>query len=314
MGTRLYRANDLDHYVAYDSELLEQHAHEITTTLLLPRMAKQATQALQTVKTPMFLFQRIRVGRRCSCFDIAASPTSQCRVCWGTGVVGGFNKWGTNLWVMDTTHPNVRSCNVIPDYTEQTTPRRFGLVAGTSRGYVEARFYPETNIGKIDATLTLAEIPPGGDIQAFIRAPGDTSWIDFTNAAMEQRLTNKWIDVRFTLERPAPSAPSPMLAALYFRYRRQQDCTLLVDVPRNENSIMLGELGVVDDWRTKKMFVDNKLRTLTTEDFFAELAAPDRWKVISVNEYAPEKLLIFWDLDARVIHQYEAVNQIPLGT
>jgi len=105
-----------------------------------------------------------------------------------------------------------------------------------------------------------------------------------------------------------------MLAALYFRYRRQQDCTLLVDVPRNENSIMLGELGVVDDWRTKKMFVDNKLRTLTTEDFFAELAAPDRWKVISVNEYAPEKLLIFWDLDARVIHQYEAVNQIPLGT
>jgi hypothetical protein len=313
MGARQYRATDHDNYVAYDSELLEQHAHEIVTKQILPRVARQSTQALQTVKTPVFLFQRIRAGRRCSCFELAASASTICRACWGTGVVGGYNKWGTNLWVLDTTHPDVRACGVMPWYNEQHTPRRFGLIPGCCYGYLDARFVPETNLGKIDTVHTFAEIPPGGDLQAFLKAPSDTDWVDFTNVEMERRLSNRWIDVRFTFQRPTCKAPSPMLSALYFRYRRRQDCTLLVDVPRNENSRVLAELGGYDDFKTRKVFADNTVRTFATEDIFAELAAPNRWKIISINEYAPEKLLVAWEMDTCLVQHYQAANLLPLG-
>jgi hypothetical protein len=314
MTARQYRANDVDNYVAYDSELLEQHAHEIVTKQLLPRMAKQATKELQTIKTPVFLFQRLKSGRRCSCFEISASPSTICRACWGTGIVGGYNKWGTNLWVLDVTHPNVRTVGVAPDYSEQPqqTPRRFGLAPGVCYGYLDARFCPETNLGKIDTIHTFGE-HDGTNLQAFLRAPSDTDWVDFTNEEMERRLLNRWIDVRFTFQRATPKAPSPKLGSLYFRYRRKADCTLLVDVPRNENSRVLAELGAYDDFKTRKMFTDNVVRTFTTEDIVAELNVPNRWKIISVNEFAPEKLLVAWELDTCLVQKTQAANLLPLG-
>jgi hypothetical protein len=309
--SRIYRVQDK--YVPFVTELLEQHAHDIATKQLIPRIAKENTQALQTVKTPVFYFQRIRVGRRCSCSTVNASASSLCRSCYNTLVVGGYNKYGTNLAVIDVTSPNTRTINVMPQWGEQVQPKPFGLVPGAVTGYLEVRVPLEANIGKLDALMTSSTQMDG--LRVFIKAPADTSWVEFsTEQDLEQRLFNPYVDFKFTFTRRTVLSPSPKLSCMYIRYKRKTDCTILTNVPRNENSIILGDLGVVDDWKTKKFWTDNTLRSITTEDFLAETDDTQRWKIISANDFAPEKLLTSWDLDTRLIQPYESMIWVPLGS
>jgi len=309
--SKLYRVSDK--YVPFSTELLEHHAHDIATKQLIPRIAKENTQALLTIQTPIFYFQRLRVGRRCSCSSVTASASSECRTCFNTHVVGGYSKWGTNLAVIDVTAPNIRAVNVIPLLGDQTFPKPFGLVPGARHGSIEVRVPLETNIGKIDALFTTTLLDQG--LRVFLKSPIDTDWVEFaTEQDLEARLFNPWVEFRFEFTRNTVLADTPKLYTMYIRYKRKASSQILANVPRNENSIKLSEMGAADDWKSKKFYIDSTLRSVTTEDFFAETLDPHRWKVISVNKFAPEKLLTSWDVEARLVQPYEAIQWIPLGT
>ena len=75
---------------------------------------------------------------------------------------------------------------------------------------------------------------------------------------------------------------------------------------------MLREWGVTDDWQEQHFWTDNTLRSITTEDWVAAINENTRWKINGVNEFAPEDLLVSWDLDTRLIHPYEALSFYPL--
>jgi len=308
---RVYRVSDK--YVPFNTELLSHHAHDIATQQLIPRIAKENTQALLTVQTPIFYFQRLRVGRRCSCSMVTASSGTKCSACFNTLVVGGYNKWGTTQFVIDVTQPNVRAVNVMPLLGEQTQPKPFGLVPGAVHGFIEVRIPIETNIGKIDALSTFCTNEEG--LRVFLKSPADSSWVEFeTETLLESRLFNSYVDFRFEFSRNTILAETPRLYTLYVRYKRRTNCTILANVPRNENSIKLSEMGASDDWKSKKFWIDSTIRSITTEDFFAETLDPHRWKVISTNDFAPEKLLVSWDVEARLVQAYEAIQWVPLGT
>jgi hypothetical protein len=294
------------------SEVLRDNAHDVATNQLIKRIAERNHTALEVVPTPIYFYSKIHAGRRCSCFDVNISQHSQCRCCFGTGRVGGYMKHGTNLEIIDVTHPNIRTVNVIPDYQTLIWPRRFKLVEGAKEGYFETRMYPETNIGRIDHIFNLSNEPAGTALHAYLKAAVDTEWQSFTRTSLQQRLYNTWIDFRIVFKRSTISSPSPTFRMFYLRYDRLEDKTLTANVPRTTKSNLLGEMGVADDWDLQRFWMDNTARSVTTEDFVAHINANTRWKINTVNESAPQNMLLSWEVDTRLILSYEAMQFVPL--
>ena len=313
MASRLYRPKR-DDRVSVGQDVLREHAHNIARYQLIPRIAVENHIAVETVVTPVYFYSKIPMGagRRCSCFDIEVSPNSCCRCCFGTGTVGGYNKHGTHQEVVDVTHPSVRTLNIMADYDRRSRPRQFTLIPGATSGHLTSRMFLNTNIGEVDHTFALTDIPQGTDINAFIRAPSDPDFVEFTSAALQQRLFNPWVDVKITLRRPSVAAESPRFGMLYIRYNRLTNQIIKANIPRARKSGMLQEWGVADDWTEQQFWTDNSLRAVTTEDWVAHINNGTRWKMIGVEEFAPEDLLVSWDLHARLAHAYEAMSFYPL--
>lgn len=311
MGARHYRPKRDDRvFVGHD--VLRKHAHDISIQQLLPRIAVQNHIAIETISIPIYFYSKIRGGRRCSCFDIEASPNDTCRCCYGTGNVGGYEKYGTYTEVFDVTHASIRSFNVIADYTRLSRPRQFVLIDGAVQGYVATRLHLQTNIGELDYVMANTDMPSGTDIVAQLRAPGDIDWVAFSRAAITQRLCNPWIDFKIDLTRASTETPSPRFDFLFFRYKQLAKLTLKANIPRTTKSNMLQEFGVADDWQEQHFWMDNTIRSITTEDWVAHVNEGSRWKIHVVNEFAPEDLLLSWDLDTRLIQPYQAMNFFPL--
>lgn len=313
MASRLYKPKRDDH-VAVGQDVLRQHVHDISIKQLIPRIAVENHIAVETIVTPVYFYSKIPVGagRRCSCFDVETSPNSTCRCCYGTGIVGGYNKHGTHLEVLDVTHPSIRSVNCIPDYDRRTRPRQFVLIPGAVAGYLTARIRLKTNIGEIDHIFALTDIPAGTDVGAFIRAPADPDFVVFTDTALQQRLFNPWVDIKIELKRPSVAADSPRFGMLFMRYCRLVDQVVKANIPRTRKANMLQEFGVTDDWQEQQFWTDNTLRSITTEDWVAHINEGTRWKINGVEEFAPEDLLVSWDLHTRLIQSYEAQSFFPL--
>ena len=315
MGSRIYKPTRNDH-VTDGSEVLRENAHNISVNQLIPRIAVKNQIAVETIPTPLFFFAKIRAGRRCSCFDIEVSPTSLCRCCYGTGIVGGYEKYGTNQEIIDVTHPSIRTINVIPDYTRRDKPRQFVLIDGATEGFLITRVQVQTNIGSVDHVQALRDIPSGTELSAWIKGPTDSEFVgmDGEHIALSDRLVHPWIEVMIRFKRPTVAAPSPRFGLLSLRYSRVQDRSITANIPRTEKSNMLQEFGVTDDWQAQKFWMPNKLRSITTEDWVIHATEQTRWKIITVSDFAPNNLLVSWDLDTRLIHPYEPISQFPIGT
>lgn len=311
MSTRSYRPSKGWH-IADGTEVLEKHAHDISVGQLIPRIANRNRRAVKTIPTYLNFFQSIRAGRRCSCFDIEESPDSMCPACFGTGTVGGFTKYGSCLEIVDVTHPNLRTVNVMPDHSKRTKPISLALIPGCRQGSLDVRIELPTNIGKVDALSSAAYMPQGTELHALLKSPTDREFVALTRANLEQRLFNPWVDIRVEFKRPSPANESPRLDLLYIRYQNMQENTVLANIPRAEKSNLLQELGVADEWQTMNFWLDDTLKTITTDDFIVSTMGKTRWKIISVKEFAPHGQLVSWDVEARLVQHYEAYAKVPL--
>lgn len=313
MASRLYRPRR-DDRVAVGQDVLREHAHNISREQLIPRIAVENHIAVETVVTPIWFYRRIRKGegRQCSCFDIEVSPNSTCRCCFGTGTVGGYDKYGTHLEVFDVTHPAARAVNVYPDYERRDRPRQYILIPGATRGYATVRMYPQTTTGTVDHIFALTDVPLGTTLDAYVKAPTDTEWQEFSITSIEQRLFNPWIDIRVELRRASVAGVSPRFGTLFIRYNRLTDLTLKANIPRAMKSNALQEFGVTNDWQTQQFWLDNTLRSVTSSDWIAHTNEETRWRIQNVNEFAPEGLLTSWDLDAKLVQSYEPLSFFPL--
>jgi len=307
LGARTYRPPRNDH-VTEAGEMKENHPHEIAMTQLIPRIDEKNKRAVKTVQTSLYFFSKKRAGRRCSCWTVDSSADSLCNVCYGTGIVGGFDKYGTCLEIVDVTHPNIRAINVIPDYSKKTKPIMFTLVPGAKYGRIEVRVELKQNVGKLDVVKASKDTEDGGELDAYIRSPTETEYVAFTRDALEQRLQNPWVDVRVDFTRNSIKAVSPKFNHFYIRYKRKENLTVLANIPRASKSNLLAEMGVSDDWEFQQFFMDSTLRTITTEDFIISSKNMVRWKINSVKESSPGDYLLSWDLTARLVQQYEPMN------
>jgi hypothetical protein len=302
-----------DDHVTHGTEVLEDKAQEVSLTQLIPRIAANNRQANLTVPTDLFFFQKIRAGRRCSCFHDTESPNSLCRACFGQGIVGGFKKFGTDLEVIDVSRPGIRTANVVPDFSVLSKPFHFALIEGAKFGFIEVDIPIGTpNPGILDNFFTTSIVKEGGTLEAFIQSPADQEPVEFTETALQQRLVNTTIKFRIEFSRTSVLSPSPRLGSVHIRYNRIQELKVVGNVPRTAKSIMLEELGVFDDWQPQHFWLDNTIKSITTEDFFVQIDGATRWKVNSVQHFDPASNLLSWDLDTRLILEHEPFAKIPI--
>ena len=313
MATRSYRSSEKFH-VDDGAEVLYGNAKHVAKEQLIPRIAERNKIAVDTIPTFVYFFPAIRAGRRCSCFDIEESPDSLCRACFGTGIVGGFTKYGTELNVFDVTHPNIRSTNVVPDYSRRTKPIRFTLIDGAKSGTIETRIHLKTNIGIVDSLTSSFFIPPGSELQAWIKGVHDTEYVLLTKDNLAARLYNPWIELRVTFKRDYVKTDSPKLDVIHIRYQNIEDPVIKTNIPRSEKSIMMQEIGSIEDWQTVNFWTDaSKIKSVTTSDFFMSASGRTRWKMLTVKEFAPYGHNVSWDIETRLIHLYEPYSKVPAG-
>jgi hypothetical protein len=310
LPARGYRPGEFAH-VADGAEVLQQHAHDISVEQLIPRIAERHKTAIETVPTKMYLYQAVRGGRRCSCFDIETEASNLCPACFGTGIVGGYDKYGTLLEVLDVTHPNIRTTNVIPDYAIRTRPTRFKLIDGAAHGSLEVRIDLGTNLGMLDALQASFHTVEGNSLIALVRSPADQAFVTLNRENLQPRLGNPWLELKILFDRFSPATPTPLLDVIYIRYRTLLNNLLSVDIPRVEKSIALQEIGITNEWSAQNFWMDNTIKMLTTDDFFVSEAGNTRWKIISVKDFAPNGYLVSWDAGVRLVQQHEPYNDVP---
>ena len=120
--------SDTDHKI--------DHIHDIVRDQLAPRIQTKSANAVLTDRRYFLYYRRRRTGRRCSCFLTETSPENQCPICVGTGIVGGFDKFGTITEILDYTTPNLIMVNVEPNFKEDTRPVYLKLIDGKDEGYI----------------------------------------------------------------------------------------------------------------------------------------------------------------------------------
>lgn len=135
---RIGSYSDTDHKV--------DAVHEVIRDQLAHRIAQKSSNAGMSDRRAFFYYKRKTNGRRCSCYGDELSPDSDCGVCYGTGFVGGYDKYGTITEVIDFTRQKTFSYNTRLDYDART----IGF-AGNEGSYVEFSLNLPKNSKEIDA-------------------------------------------------------------------------------------------------------------------------------------------------------------------
>jgi len=94
--------------------------HQVIKEQLAPRIAQKSANAVLSDRRAFFYYKRKKNGRRCSCFGNETSPDSDCLVCYGTGFVGGYDKYGTHSEIIDYTRSYVFASGIEFDYENRT--------------------------------------------------------------------------------------------------------------------------------------------------------------------------------------------------
>jgi hypothetical protein len=295
-----------------DSSLLKKDdPHIIARDQLIPRIKQKNRQAVKVDRVGFYYYQRKQAGRRCSCFTIEDSPDGLCQACFGTGLTGGFDKFGTVTEILDTTKPQIRCVNVKPDFDMSTRPVMFRLDPTATAGYVEADFEIRPSIYTVDALQVIATIPEYTEVKAYVKASLESLFVPLTKASLEARLIYPSITIRVDLKRTDPSKPLPILSHLMFRYKLIEDLRVYLDIAPRTESITLAEFGIFDSFTSITAWVPDQVKRTTTEDFWKRLDDGTLWKNIESKPNKPLLEITSHDLVLRLCQRFETYYRIP---
>lgn len=314
MSVRSYRPSPDDDHLATNTDILEDWPQRMARENLIPQIAKKTRNALNT--TPVYVehFQMVRNARRCSCFYVEEEPSMVCKLCFGVGMVGGYQKRGTKVDVLDVTSPYTVCVNTRPMYGKMTRPVQFWLQDTAVKGTIEFKWEPVKNIGIIDSLQLLDSTPEGTSVEYSVRTDTDLGWIPVTEAALTQRLALA-VPMRFRVElrRETTETPLPKFIGMRCSYRTHKYTAIRCDIPRFSRSTTLEDLGIYNSFTQQNFVFGNDVRSIDNNDFFVVLQDQTRWKV---NEWQDNRILginTSWDVICRLIQPFDRYAKIPLG-
>lgn len=295
------------------SEVLQDNHRQVAEKQLIPRIIQRNRQAMLVDPHYFDLFQRRKQGRRCSCFKVESSPDALCQVCFGTGIVGGYEKFGTLSDVFDTTFPRTRAVNVRQDFASQTRPVMFALIEGAMRGYIEFDWEIRASRRRLDIFQVIARnTGHANSVKAFIRSTREPKFVPLTNASITERLGERKAVIRVDMSRKTPDDAYPVLSHVYIRYKLLDETRVRMDVPRQTESTTLAEYGVFDSFTTITGWLTDEIRKVSTEDFFRRVHDNSFWKAIESQPNRPLNQTTSHDVTLRLIQDFEGYKRFPI--
>jgi len=294
----------------------EDFPHEVALKDLVPRIQSRARDALAVNRVETLFFQRKLTGRRCSCFIVESSPDAGCQICFGTGIVGGFTKFGTTDFTIDVTHPSLRAVNVRPLYELQARPVLMGLDDGALDGFIEVNVDIHQNLGSVDfwsLVLRTTSITEFNSIEAFVKVRDEDSFVPVTYGSLNDRIAQQALMFRFEFSRRTLSDANPIFSQFFLRAKLIEDLVVLVNIPRDRESITLAEFGIYDSWQTISAYFDNTMPRIGVEDFLFRCRDHELWKVVDASPNRPLNILTSHDTTLRLIQTFEPYVSVPIG-
>lgn len=290
---------------------------QVTREQLVPQIANRTRNAISVDGRQVFLYQRLRSGRRCACWKgVNSSPHSECPICFNTGFAGGYLKWGTDLYLFDPSRQWFGVNTLINPMVG--TPPWFTLESDHISGYVEwEECMFNANYMGLDASR-FEYRRNGGSVELKFKLEGsDPSFIPFTEAALKQRILQANGGVfkfRVHLKRAVATDPSPMF--LYFFFRplivSAEPPILLVDIPKRAESNVLAEYGALETFQQINMVFSDEVKKVALEDMVIRLFDMTRWKVIESTPNDPQNLLTSHDVTLRKVYEDEGMARVTL--
>ena len=294
------------------SDVKEDYPHLEAVTQLIPQIQARTRNAIRVDRVEVVYYQRVISGRRCSCYTGGeTSPDGLCQICWGTGVVGGYNKYGTRTSIIDYTTPGIRLVNVHPAFELNTRPILFALDSAARYGYLEANLDLMANRQIVDALQVITpRYEANSSVLGLIKTPSEINFVPLTSENLTNRLNSDNIVLKVELRRIDTTIQSPLFSHLLLRYNLLDDIKLLCDQPTVSESTVLTELGTFDQMSTVSFIFDNSLGSGTTQDFLIRLRDMQRFKVVEINTNAPEGLLTSTTVTGRLVQQFDSYSRI----
>lgn len=276
------RRDDADRVYTRNDHLVD-HSREIA--LGIAKQVAQMNRNALEVDTRLFHYYRRRtVGRVCSCCLAGeVAPDATCMVCYATGVVGGYDKYGTTSHTLDYTTPGLRLVNVLPIMGRR--PIMFRLADEAKTGWIEADFDLRTNTGFVDAYKVTRSLRPGeNDVVAEIRTTSGGPWLELTPESLTGFLVDPRVTIRVTMTRRNTDCRSPVFSHLYFRYGllEKADTWLKGDIPQNTEGVNLQEFGFEEQFSAITVVFGDTVQNFTIDDFLYYAEKDRYWKITEV--------------------------------
>lgn len=306
---KVYARND---QLAVTSRVIGMH--------LAKQQAKMNRNALVVDTRNFYYFRRRSSGRLCSCvLGDESTPASTCLVCYNTGFVGGYDKYGTCTEVIDVTHPSIILTNTHANYEDSTRPTYFKLdddaKVGTVQATIRLRQNNNSYVDALQVYSNAAVLEDRGIIDTLCREHGSNTWLPFNTNNVQAILRTssaEAIDVIVYMKRKSLKSTSPILSHIVIRYGLIPEAKSIIhaDIPRNTESITLQEYGFEEQFGTLSMFMDNTIQTYTIDDFFYYIDKAKFWKITEVQPFYSMGMHVSFDLTARHLQPFEIATQM----
>lgn len=313
MGVRVYRPATRSQEVIEGTDQLDDHVHQIGLQEQIPRLIERQRNAVKGDRVSIWYYQVRRFGELCTCFDnTSRKPSMSCKVCFGSGRVGGYTKLGTKSVIIWPNFANLTLINVFLDdsagnYEGSTRPTRFTLDPSKLHGMVQGEFDVPSGVDAID----YIRIYRVGNISCVISRTNPISWVSLNKANLINMADADKLLFRLKFERRTMNDDVPYMTHMIIRYQVGK-MLYYADKPRIPQAISMEEFGLDDVWQATQYYFTAELKNASTEDFFYDLLSKNRWKVTEVQDNRPLNVLTSWDLTARLIQSFEPIYSFPL--
>lgn len=322
MGVRQNRnvaRQQVDYGIGARNEQLALTSRPIALELAKAQ-ARINRNALQVDTRSFYYFRRKRAGRICSCMlGNESTPHSTCLICFGTGYVGGYDKFGTATEVVDVTSPDLVMTNVHATYETGTRPTFFALDDDSRVGTIQARVPLRVGSGYVDVLQAFdnAAVVPGSVVEVSCRPHGTETWLPLSTAVVENILAQRScsvLDVLVYMKRKSTRTESPLFSHFYLRYGllSKPQAVVFADIPKHSETITVKEFGFDEEFGSLSMFVDNRITTYRRDDIFYHLDKKKWWALTETQPNISMGVCLNSDLTARYMQPYEIENRIPL--
>ena len=322
MGVRQQRAyigvqgrSDAGNAVYAPNDHLVDHTRQIGLDLI-QRAAQRVDNALSVDSRWFYYYKRRESGRLCSCVSgEQVSPSSTCLICYGTRIVGGYDKYGTWSETLDTTCPQMDTVNVT--VRPEPRPSAFILEPDATYGVIRTVFDVRNNAGYVDGINVAAK----GRVTVNMRAVGDTIWQSASSAVLLTLLSAPQIEIEVVLQRSSVSAESPVFLKLWFRYGLlpKSEIQIAGDIPPNTEAISLQEYGFDEQFGSIQVIVgsaghkkQNRVTTYTVDDFLYYIERSRHWKITEVKPNYALGVYTSHELTCRWVQSYEVYKKFPI--